>query len=154
MEIKPIFFVVPGAEVFVKYENEDGELEYFQGTVEKINYFCDDEHGSYVNCHIKYVDESQDTNLYNHDFENPNSEDAWKLGPQISLIVKYLVSSHNDVEYLKENLVETEDYDSEDEVPPPPSRFSFLNAITATIKLFVPFGLAYFFRQEICAIAQ
>lgn len=159
MEIKPIFFVTPGVDVYVKYENADGELEYFKGKVEKINYFCEDEVGSYVNCHVKYDngDDVEDTQLYNHDFENPDSEDAWKLGTQISLLVKYLVVNHNELEYLKENLVQSDDesnyeeeYEKEDvqEETTSPSNF-----IWGLFKLLIPVGLAYYFRQDLCALA-
>lgn len=160
MEIKPIFFVTPGVDVFVKYDNEDGELEYFKGKVEKINYFCEDENGSYVNCHIKYDngDEVEDTTLYNHDFENPDSEEAWKLGTQISLLVKYLVSSHNDVEYLKEHLVHSDDdysdEEEEDEVVPNVEQYSLWDSVSGFIKLVIPFAAAYYFRNELCALAN
>lgn len=156
MEIKPIFFVTPGVDVFVKYENEEGELEYFKGKVEKINYFCEDEHGSYVNCHVKYDngDDVEDTNLYNKDFENPDSEEGWKLGAQISLVVKYLVSNNNELEYLKENLVQSDNdsYYEEEEVDDPPKPPSFWEMVSPIVKFFIPFGLAYYFRQDFCAL--
>lgn len=161
MEIKPIFFVTPGVDVYVKYENEDDELEYFKGKVEKINYFCEDEKGSYVSCHIKYDngDEVEDTLLYNCDFENPDSDESWKLATQISLLVKYIVSNNNELEYIKEQLVQSDqddysDYQEEDDVgseDPPPESPSLLNILSGVFTFLLPFGLVYYYKNELCA---
>lgn len=164
MEIKPIFFVTPGVDVFVKYEDDDGELEYFKGKVEKINYFCEDEKGSYVSCHVKYDngDEVDDTLLYNHDFENPDSEDAWKLGTQISLLIKYLVNTQNDLKYIKEQLMQSDydehseyEQDPEDDVgseDPPSDSHALWGLFSGMLKFIVPVGLALYYKNDLCAI--
>jgi hypothetical protein len=126
MEIEPIYFLTPGTDVLVKFKNDDEEYQYFPGRVKHINYFGKDERGGYINCYITYEDgeEVSESFLYNQDFENPDSDDGWKFASNVSLLIKYMVESHQEIKelrdlFLSENppSVDNDDsaFDSEDD---------------------------------------
>mgnify|MGYP006280627891 CR=1 FL=1 len=162
MEIKPSYFITLKSDVLVKFENDNDEFEYFPGTIDKLHHYGVDEKGSYVTCDVKYEDGQKDAEakFYDCDFENPESDYSWKF-KNMSLIIKYLIDSHQELLELKERVDEIDDtaYESEDnDDPSPPQRdpddedsFSISRVIFNLIVVSMPFVAMFAMRDTLCA---
>uniref|UniRef100_A0A6C0BFD4 Tudor domain-containing protein n=1 Tax=viral metagenome TaxID=1070528 RepID=A0A6C0BFD4_9ZZZZ len=77
MSVSPLQFVTANTRICAYFINEE-ESAWYHGTVTKVHKV---EGAEYVECDIVYDDGDLwlNTRLYEHDFENECSEDAWRF---------------------------------------------------------------------------
>lgn len=108
VEIQPTHFVASGVYIKSKFVNEDtGEgFKYYKGTVNNIIEYGRDLNGTYVCCSITYDDNEKvnESYLYDKDFENEDSEDAWYIVSKDSLLITWVNNVAKDTRCLKEKV--------------------------------------------------
>lgn len=81
MSVSPLQFVTVNTRISVYFINEE-ETAWYHGTVTKVHKVTQGAEGAeYVDCDVAYDDGDLGLNtlLYEHDFENECSDDAWRF---------------------------------------------------------------------------
>jgi hypothetical protein len=130
--ISPVTFVKPNVIIEAKFIDEDGdEYRWYTGKVTRVHKVVKSKFGNYVDCDIEYEDDEKVNHsiLHDQDFEEEDSEDAWRFEEAWSKLVKLLVEKDDEIEHLRSDIQdlleicaeeedETEEessYDSEEE---------------------------------------
>jgi hypothetical protein len=122
-DIYPTHFVVQGVSIKSRFVNEDtGEgYKYYDGNVDSVTSYGRDADGTYVSCNITYDDGEivTDACLYDKDFENEDSDDAWYFVTKDSMLFKWMHQISKDTKELKQTVASLQplpgsDFSSED----------------------------------------
>lgn len=107
-DICPTHFVVSGVSIKSRFINEDtGEgYKYYDGNVDSVTAYGRDADGTYVSCNITYNDGEivTDACLYDKDFENEDSDDAWYFVTKESMLFKWVYQISKDTQELKQTV--------------------------------------------------
>lgn len=97
MQVHPIKFIKPKTEIEAAFFYGD-ELQWFKGTVRKLNFYGHDEKGRFVNCWIDYNDGETvpDAFFYDCDFNLNIRGDAWRFTGTIALLMSLVIQNQHD----------------------------------------------------------
>lgn len=120
--ISPVTFVKPNTVIEAKFIDDD-EYRWYSGRVTRVHKVVKSKFGYYVDCDIEYEDDEKVNHsiLYDQDFEEEDSEDAWRFGEAWSKLVKLLVEKDDEIEHLRSDMkdllkiIVEEDEDEDDE---------------------------------------
>lgn len=104
--IQPVKFIIKGTELEVRFIGEDDEFQWYKGIVQDINFYGEDDNGTFINCKILYEDGEliDETILYNINFNDDDSIDAWRFVGDISMLISYMINTVNELTKLKADL--------------------------------------------------
>jgi hypothetical protein len=100
MVLVPIDFVKESSDILVKYKDK-----FHAGTIVEASEVLTDENGNqYLNCRVKYKGSDRkiyEEVLYNDDFNNLESPDAWKLASnECTTLINEIINNQNDYSAL------------------------------------------------------
>ena len=97
MQVHPIKFIKPKTEVEVAFASGDNpdEIEWYKGTVRRLNFYGHDNKGRFVNCWVDYDDGESvpDAFFYDSDFNIKLKDDSWRFTGAIALLMSLVVQS-------------------------------------------------------------
>lgn len=115
INFQPVRFIRPGTEVEARFIGENDRLEWYKGTVKRVNFFGDDNSGTFINCSVLYEDGElvEESVFYDKDFDQEDNLDSWRFDGTVTMLISYIRQHTSEIEELKEELQTRRDMESE-----------------------------------------
>jgi hypothetical protein len=118
MHVYPTKFIKPKTELEVAFASSDreDEIEWYKGTVKRLNFYGHDNKGRFVNCRIDYDDGETvpDAFFYDCDFNMKLKNDSWRFVGNIAVLMS-LVNGENESESSEEEAWDSSSSEDSDE---------------------------------------